>query len=217
MSFPPHLCSVVIVSSCLLRYPVLVPSSSHPPPAPLPFPPAPLVVLIIAPCLMCFIPAPCVRSRLPCVLVLFLIASLPVFAISRAGRSLLARFLFVAALALSHLVSLAFACLPPLIVFDRSPRPVLISCRRSSRPSFRSCFISLVRLVSPSCDKRWRGAWRLVAACLPPRSRRAGGGRCRLDSVGGAGLLLGVSASGGGCVRFVLSVFVYIDWVLARV
>lgn len=32
---------VVIVSPCLLRHPVFVPSSSHPPPSPLPFPPAP--------------------------------------------------------------------------------------------------------------------------------------------------------------------------------
>lgn len=86
-----------------------------------------LVVLIIAPCLMCFVPAPCVRSRLHCVLVLFLIASLPVLAISRAGRSLLARFLFVAALALSSRVP----CVCLLAPVDRfrsfsSPRSHLV-------------------------------------------------------------------------------------------
>lgn len=54
-------------------------------------------------------------------------------------------------------------------------------------------------------------------ACLPSFLRRAGGGRCRLDGVGGTDLLLGVSASGGGCVGFVVSLFVYINWVFARV
>ena len=96
------------------------------------------------PRLMCFIHAPCVRSCLaPCILVWFLIVSLPVLAISRAGRSVFA-CLFVEALVL-------FALLVPY------------------RP--------LVRLFSPSLNKRWRGVRRLVLACLPssPVVRAAAG------------------------------------------
>ena len=202
MSFPPHLCSVVIVSSCLLRYPVLVPSSSHPPPAPLPFPPAPSSSSSSP-------PASC-ASFLPPVSVPVSIVfsccflSLPSPFLRLAGRGVLCLLVSSSLrLSLSHLVSLAFACLPPLIVFDRSPRHVLISCRRSSRPSSCSCLIvpSVRSFVLPVFRQVWAGSMAARSRCACPCSRRAGGGRCRLDSVGGeasagmvcclAGLLVG--------------------------
>lgn len=165
---------------------------------------------------------PLLRLFLSCVLVWFLIASLPVLAISRAGRSLLARFLFVAVLALSYRVPV-LAC-PPLIVLDRS-RPVLILCRRSSRSSFRSCLVAFLFVVSPRPSTSVGGerGGLLLLAC--PRSRRAGGGRCRRDSVDVAGLVAFLALMAGGrcgvvdcgCVGFVVSVFVYINWVLVRV
>ena len=160
----------------------------------------PLVVLIIAPCLMCFIPAPCVRSRLPCVLVLFLIASLPVFAISRAGRSLLAHFLFVAALALSSRVPV-LAC-PSWIVFDRSLHSPF-SSHAAACPASR-----LARVLSPSRSfvlpvlrQALAGSVSARSRCACPCPRRAGGWRCRLDGVGGAVLLLACSWDGGRAMR----------------
>lgn len=90
---------------------------------------------------------------------------------------------------------------------SRLPCPVLISCRRLSCPSSCSCLIAPCSFVlsSPFFYKRGRGAWRLVLACSFLFSsgvpRRAGGGRCRLDGVGGAGLLLAYSWDGGRAMR----------------
>lgn len=200
---------VVIASLCLLRRPVLVVPCSH---------------RSRLPCSMCFVPCPVALSSCPLVVIPvfsygFLIASLPVLVISWAGRSLLARFLFVAALA-PPTISCPRACLPPLIVHRSfSSSLPCVSCDRRLMPPLALPPVSLVsyrpppvRLVSPSFDKCERGACRLVLACLSHRSRRAGGWRCRLDGV--VAWRGGVSA---GCVRFVVSSFVYIIRVLARV
>lgn len=117
------------------------------------------------------------RLFLSCVLVWFLIALLPVLATSRAGRYLLVcliRFRF----------SLSRPVLPPLRCLSRLVSPCLLAPRGSFLivlfvPPFSShaaacpCLFAFarvslppVRLVSPSCDKRGRGAYRLVLACL---------------------------------------------------
>lgn len=135
-----------------------------------------------------------------CVLVLSLIVLLPVLAISRAGRSLLAclvrcgsRFLRLV-LPLSRvpcvcLLRELFSLVPVVVSL------IIVSCGRSS---LASCSVPLVSscLVAPcsSCLPVLRQVWagsvsaRYLLAC--PCFRRAGGWRCRLDSVGGAGLLL---------------------------
>lgn len=89
-----------------------------------------------------------------------------------------------------------------------SSSPVPISCGRRSRPALR------LRLCSclPVLRQAWAGsvAARSLLACLC--SRHAGGW------IASSGLvyLLG-SASAAGCVRFVVSWFVYINGVFARV
>lgn len=131
-----------------------------------------------------------------CVLVLSLIVPLPVLAISRAGRSLLAHFLFVAALALSSRVPV-LAC-PSWIVFDRSLRSPFSSHAAACPASRLARVLSPSRLfVLPVLRQAWAGSVSARSRCACPCPRRAGGWRCRLDGVGGAGLLLGVSASGG--------------------
>ena len=176
---------VVIASLCLLRRPVLVVPCSH---------------CSRLPCPMCFVPAPPASVLVSCVLVWFLIVLLPVLAISRAGRSLLAHFLFVAALALSSRVPV-LAC-PSWIVFDRSLRSPFSSHAAACPPR-----------LSTSVGGECVGSF-LLACHRPPSCvrRLVSAGWCRRGwFVARRGC---VSAC---CVWFVVSVFVYINWVLARV
>ena len=166
------------------------------------------------------------RLFLSCVLVWFLIALLPVLATSRAGRYLLVcliRFRFSLsrpvlpppALPLSSRVPV-LAC-PSWIVLDRSLRsPVLVSCRRLPVPiRLRSGLIAPCSSCLPVLRQAWAGSVS-ARSCLPIALvwgiliARAAGGVGWIASAG-TGLLLGVSASGGGCVRFAVSLFVYIN------
>lgn len=158
----------------------------------------------------------CVRSC-PRVLVCGFLSSFSPF-LRLVGRGVLCLLAsFVAALVSFALFSLclvspAFACYGN---YSRSfPSASLSSSHAAtpSRPSSCSCLIvpSVRSFVSPFFDKRWRGAWRLVLYLLALWCRRAGGGRCRLDSGGGeasagmvcclAGLLVGGLCSVCGVV-----------------
>lgn len=147
----------------------------------------------------------------PCVLVWFLIASLPVLATSRAGRSLLA---------LPHPFRLSFsrlvprACLPSV---DRS-WPFLFappSSHAAACPAPVS-FVSHCPLFvlpprsSTSVDGERGGSF---FACLLPSFSPAALLSCGRRAVSaGAGVLLDVEASSAGCVGFVVSLFVYMNW-----
>ena len=108
------------------------------------------------------------------------------------------------------------AC-PSWIVLDRSLRsPVLVSCRRLPVPiRLRSGLIAPCSSCLPVLRQAWAGSVS-DRSCLPIALvwgiliARAAGGVGWIASAG-TGLLLGVSASGGGCVRFVVSLFVYIN------
>lgn len=102
--------------------------------------------LVIAPAL------PPASVLVPCVLVLPLIASLPVLAISRAGRSLPACS-FVEALVPSScsLISCPRACLPPLIVPRSFSSLSLSSFSSRHRPCPRLARVSLPIPLCSSC------------------------------------------------------------------
>ena len=189
-----------------------------------------VVSVVIAPRSACFVAPPVVislvphvlRSRPLCpscvcspprVLVWFLIVLLPVPSTSRAGR-------FVACFASLRCVS----CLSSLA----SVSPCLLALRvivlrrhrfRSSSPSPLPVSRRLpVCLFSPFFDKRGRGACRLVlclliaslsfSSAVSPVVRAACGGLL-FACPGIAGGRCGVV--GCGCVRFVVSLFVYIN------
>ena len=206
----------VIASLCLLRRPVLVVPCSH---------------RSRLPCPMCFVPCPVALSSCPLVVIpVFSCGFLSSFSpfLRLAGRGvlcLLASFVAVLvpfALLSLRLVPLRLLACPPGAFSLRSPRrlSLIVSCCYSVPPLV--LFMSYRSLCSFVCPPRIStsvggGAWRLVLAVLAivPIVRAAACGRW--DSVGGDGLLLGGSVSAAGCVRFVVSVFVYINWALARV
>lgn len=159
-----------------------------------------------------------------CVLAWFLIVLLPVLAISRAGRSLLARFLFVAALA-PHLVSsrlLASVDRSSIVLFV-SPLRLMRSSSYAATPSRPS---SCSYLIVPSARsfvlpvfRQARGGERVGSffACLPSGVVvRAAGGVGWMASAGRTCCLVCLRAA-ACCVWFVVSVFVYINGVLVRV
>lgn len=159
--------AVVIVSPCLLS----LPPSSHPR----------LSLLASSSCSRCLVLAP-LSSPLPCRLrpflspvfsYRFLIASLPVLAISRAGRSLLACPCVVALVPFA-LLSLRLVPYPLRllgVVFARRPRRLSHRLMRLLRPAPPVSLVSrrppLLFVLSPRlATSVWRGAWRLVICLL---------------------------------------------------
>lgn len=108
----------------------------------------------------------CAPVLLICVLVWFLIASLPVSSTSWAGRSLLACLVRCGSRPLVSFSSLAslvpmLAC--PTVDRSRRPRFRPRRCRR-----LRSCLVSPRCFFSTFFDKRGRGGCRLVICLLTP-------------------------------------------------
>lgn len=166
-----------------------------------------------------------------CVLVLPLIVLLPVLAISRAGRSLLAclvrcgsRFLRLV-LPPSRAPSPAFACLPSWGSSSLTALGVslIVSCGYSVPPLvlFMSYRPPVRSFVLPVFRQAWAGSVsaRCCLLALVPVVRAAGG----VDRIASAGMrrrgwfVAWRGCWSAGCVRFVVSVFVYINWVLVHV
>ena len=167
------------------------------------------LILFSCPCLRVVIDPRPLRPFLPCVLVSSSYRLSP-RSPDKTGGALFA------CLSLSRGSSLSRPCL--------RFRP----CRRRRS---RSCLVALILFASPRSSTSMGGAG--VGSSLLAFSRRSrlrfphragvrravvclpwdGGGRCRL----GQSYLLGGSVSASCCVRFMVSLFVYINWVLARV
>lgn len=193
----------------------------------LPASPSPCVVLIIAPCLMCFVPAPLRPFLSPVFLCGFLSSFSPFLRLVGLGvLCLLAhalRLLFPSHCSPSVSCPLRLlACLRKSSSLVPLCVSLIASCDRPHAPRLARVLSSSLFVLSPRLSTSVGGErGGSFFACLPSGVVvRAAGGVGWIAAAGRRRRGWFVAWRGcwsAGCVRFVASVFVYINWALARV